>query len=107
MSARALEFVENWVSQAIETMNLPPRGDGAQAAAMAAQCVKAASETGIPQSEIDAAFDDLAAFIGGQIEEARSRRADRSQEKHPGRLVDSDDGRVIDEQEDQAAKKRS
>ncbi|MFZ0723163.1 MAG: hypothetical protein WAM99_20080, partial [Xanthobacteraceae bacterium] len=56
---------------------------------------------GIPKSEIDQAFDDLAAFIAGQIDEARDRGADRSGEAHPGSLIETDDTRVIDEKEDE------
>ena len=74
----------------------------AQAKSLADQCVKDAQGNGIPKSEIDQAFDDLAAFIGGQIDEARDRGADRSGEAHPGNLVETDDTRVIDEQEDEA-----
>jgi hypothetical protein len=73
MSARALEFVETWVSEKIEAMKLPAEGDDAQARALAAQCIQAANAEGIPETEVKDAFDDLAAFIGGQIDEARER----------------------------------
>ena len=81
MSARALEFVETWVSEKIEEMDeLPADGDDAKATALAAECVQAALDEGIPQSEISEAFDDLAAFIGGEIEEARNREDESSDE---------------------------
>ena len=64
--------------------------------------MKDAQSNGIPKSEIDQAFDDLAAFIAGQIDEARDRDADRSGEAHPGSLIETDDTRVIDEEEDEA-----
>ena len=74
MSARALEFVETWVSEKIVAMNeLPPSGDDSVAQQLASDCLAAAQDAGIPKSEIDEAFDDLAAFIGGEIEEARER----------------------------------
>jgi hypothetical protein len=107
MSERALEFVETWVSEKIEAKDVAAAGGTASslqtlAKSLADQCVKDAQGNGIPKSEIDKAFDDLAAFIGGQIDEARDRGADRSGEAHPGNLVETDDTRVIDEQEDEA-----
>ncbi len=60
-----------------------------------------AQQDGIPVSEIDQAFDDLAASSRGQIEEARDRDADRSGEAHPGSLIETDDS-MIDEEEDEA-----
>jgi hypothetical protein len=51
MSERAIEFV-----------------------ALAAQCVEAAKAEGIPESEIKDAFDDLAAFIAGEIQEVNTDR---------------------------------
>jgi hypothetical protein len=74
MSARALEFVETWVSEKIEAMNeFPADGDDSAAQALATECIAAAQGEDIPESEIAEAFDDLAAFIGGEIEEARER----------------------------------
>ena len=102
MSERALEFVETWVDEAIEKMGKSPGTGKAQADALAAECVKDAQKEGIPESEIKDAFDDLAAFIAGQIDEARDRQADRSGEAHPGSLIETDDTRIIDEEEDEA-----
>ena len=102
MSERALEFVETWVDEAIEKMGKSPSAGKAQADALAVECVKDAQKEGIPESEIKDAFDDLAAFIAGQIEEARDRDADRSGEAHPGSLIEDDDTRIIDEEEDEA-----
>jgi hypothetical protein len=108
MSERALEFVETWVEEKIEAMDISAAKSAGQlqalAKSLADQCVKDAHRNGIPKAEIDRAFDDLAAFIAGQIAEARDRRADRSKEAHPWRLVDTDDSRVIDEKEDAAKK---
>lgn len=106
MSVRALEFVETWVTEKIEAKDFAPAGRtsgvAAQAKSLADQCVTDAQSNGIPKSEIDQAFDDLAAFIAGQIDEARDRNADRSGEAHPGSLIETDDTRVIDEEEDEA-----
>ena len=75
MSARALEFVETWVSEKIEkTETLPAEGDEAAAKAWANECFQAALEEDIPAAEIQEAFDDLAEFIAGEIEEERERR---------------------------------
>jgi len=75
MSARALEFVETWVSEKIEaTETLPAKGDEAAPKAWANECLQAALEEDIPAVEIQEAFDDLAEFIDGEIEEERERR---------------------------------
>ena len=75
MSERALEFVETWVAENVdEAADLPARGEDSHAETLAAECIKAAAQEGIPESEIHEAFDDLTAFIEGQIEEARERR---------------------------------
>ena len=75
MSARALEFVETWVSEKIEaTETLPAKGDEAAPKAWANECLQAALEEDIPAVEIQEAFDDLAEFIAGEIEEERERR---------------------------------
>lgn len=97
MSHRALEFVENWVGDKIEKMGDPPKADAAKVKALAAECVKAAQAEGVPQSEIDEAFDDLAAYIAGEIEAARERQ---TPSEDGMLLVEGDDARVIDEAED-------
>jgi hypothetical protein len=101
MSERALEFVETWVEDKIEEMGDPATAGSAQATALAAQCVKAARDKGIPESEINDAFDDLAAFIAGEIEEARDRK---TRPDEGMMMVDGDDARVVDEAEDDDAK---
>jgi membrane-bound lytic murein transglycosylase B len=94
MSARALEFVETWVSEKIEKMQaLPAEGDEAAAKAWANDCLQAALEEGIPAAEIQEAFDDLAEFIAGEIEEARERTAELSgDEDDEEPLSDEEDG---------------
>ena len=76
MSARALEFVETWVAGKIgETEKLPAEGDKAAAKAWANECFQAALDEDVPAAEIQEAFDNLAEFISGAIEEARERKA--------------------------------
>jgi hypothetical protein len=77
MSNRAIEFVENWASENIPAKGHMAQGGNLQAKALGTQCLIAAAADGIPQSEIDAAFDDLTAFMAGQIEEADDREAAR------------------------------
>jgi hypothetical protein len=76
MSARALEFVETWVTEKIAQEGYPLEGEKSPAKEWAAECVEAAQEEGIPASEIEEAFDDLAEFIDGELEEARERDED-------------------------------
>jgi hypothetical protein len=73
MSMSAIEFVENWVSENITADAPPPADVGAAARALASQCLAAATAAGILQSEIDDSFDDLPAFMAGEIEEANTR----------------------------------
>jgi hypothetical protein len=92
MSGRALEFVETWVSEKIEeTEKLSADGDEAAAKAWAAQCLRDALEQDIPSSEIKDAFDDLAAFISGEIEEARDREGPSDEDEDDADQDDSDD----------------
>jgi hypothetical protein len=93
MSERALEFVETWVSEKIKGMDeLPEEDDDKPPKALADECVKAALEDGIPAQEIADAFDDLAEFIGGEIEEERERREDADE--------DDDEEVFLDEEEE-------
>jgi hypothetical protein len=92
VSERALEFVETWVSEAIDDMDeLPAKGDTAKAQALAAACIKAAHQEDITETEIKEAFDDLAAFIGGQIEEERDREEGEEDEDDDDDSEDEDD----------------
>jgi len=93
MSARAVEFVETWVSEQIEEMDeLPAQGNDTVAKKLASQCVQAALEENVPATEIQAAFDDLAAFIDNEIEEERERREGRDED---------DDETFLDEDEEE------
>jgi hypothetical protein len=94
MSARALEFVETWVSEKIEAMKkLPAEGHEAAPKAWANECYQAALDEDIPAPEIQEAFDDLAEFIAGEIEEAREREEELS--------GDEDDEELLGTEEDE------
>jgi len=73
MTMSAIEFVENWVSENITADTPQPADIGATARALASQCLQAAAGAGIPQTEIDDSFEDLPAFMAGEIEEANTR----------------------------------
>ena len=97
MSARALEFVETWVTEKIEAMEtLPAAGDEAAAKTLANECFQAALDEDIPAAEIQEAFDDLAEFIAGEIEEAREREEELS--------GDEDDEELLGKEEDEEDK---
>ena len=92
MSARALEFVETWVSGKIEQMQtLPAAGDEAAAKALANECYQAALDEDVPAAEIQEAFDNLAEFIAGEIDEERDRREETE---------DDDEEPLADEEDD-------
>jgi hypothetical protein len=94
MSKRALEFVETWVSEKIEAMTtLPAEGDEATTKAWANECFQGALDEDIPAAEIQEAFDDLAEFIAGEIEEAR--------ERNEGLLDDEEDDALLSKAADE------
>jgi hypothetical protein len=81
MSERAIGFVENWVTENIDAKSRQVDGFDLPAKELAARCLIAAKAQGISQSEIDDAFEDLTAFMAGQIEEAKDREKDREQDR--------------------------
>ena len=92
MSARALEFVETWVSGKIEQMEtLPAEGDETAAKALANECFQAALDDNIPAAEIQEAFDNLAEFIAGEVEEARERKEGLSDDEGNDELLEDDE----------------
>jgi hypothetical protein len=78
MSMRAVEFVENWASENIGADEKVTEMPGASALALASRCLEDARAAGIPQSEIEETFDNLPAFLAGEVEEAREREVDHS-----------------------------
>jgi hypothetical protein len=103
MSESAIEFVENWVDEKIDAMAAAPADVEAQAKTLAAACIADAQNDGLTQSEINDTFDDLAAFIAAEIEEAFELNDDRSDETFD--LVDDDDARLVDDDEKDDDKK--
>jgi hypothetical protein len=102
MSARALEFVETWVSGKIEAMEtLPAEGDEAAAKALANECFQAALDENIPAAEIQEAFDNLADFIEGEIEEARERKEGLSDDEGNEDLLRKAEDEEGDEDKDE------
>jgi hypothetical protein len=94
MSKRALEFVETWVEEKIEEAGIPAEGEASPAKQWAEECIKAADEEeGIPALEINEAFDNLAEFIDGEIEETR--------EREEGEEDDEDDEEYEDDEDDE------
>jgi hypothetical protein len=101
MSARALEFVETWVSGKIEQMQtLPAAGDEATAKTLANECFQAALDEDVPAAEIQEAFDNLADFIAGEIEEARERKAGLSSDEGNEELLRKVEDEADEEDED-------
>ena len=102
MSARALEFVETWVSEKIEkTETLPAEGNEAAVKAWATECFQAALEEDIPAAEIQEAFDNLAEFIEGEIEEARERKEGLSDDEGNEDLLRKAEDEEGDEDKDE------
>ena len=102
MSARALEFVETWVSGKIEAMEtLPAAGDEAAAKALANECFQAALDENIPAAEIQEAFDNLAEFIAGEIDEARERKEGFSDDQGDEELLRKMEDEEDDEDKDE------
>ena len=99
MSARALEFVETWVSEKIEREGYPAAGEASPARAWAAKCLEAALAEGIPASEVGDTFDDLEEFIEGELEEARERDEDEDEEENDSGEDDDEDDE--DDEEDE------
>ena len=101
MSKRALEFVETWVQEKIEEAGIPEEGQPSPAKDWADECIKAADEEeGIPASEINEAFDSLAEFIDGEIEEERDREEHEEEDEDDEEFEDDDEDEDDDEKED-------
>ena len=77
MSERAIAFVEEWVGDHVDADGHEPEGGDAMAAALAVQCAADAKAAGIPDSEMTDAFEDLTAFMAGQIKLVNDNEVDR------------------------------
>jgi len=101
MSERALAFVDEWVTDHVHAQD----ADGdieARAKALADQCLADASKKGIPAAEIGDAFDDLADFMVGAIEEAEEREEHAEREETDSEAVDLVDPQAIEDAEEDA-----
>jgi segregation and condensation protein B len=101
MSKRALEFVETWVQEKIEEAGIPEEGEESPAKEWAKECIEAADEAGIPTPEINEAFDNLAEFIDGEIEEARDREEDEDEDDEEFEDDEGDEDEDDDEEEEE------
>jgi hypothetical protein len=97
MSENAIEFIETWVEEKIEQMNEAPADVAAVAKTLATECIAEAQNDGVTQADIDDTFDDLAAFIAAEIEEA----FDREDRDDDADLVDEDDNRLVNGEDDE------
>jgi hypothetical protein len=79
MSKRAVEFLEEWVS---ENMAKPvagaPEGDDSEARLRAEECVIAAKEEGIAKEDIEEEAGDLVDYMSAAIEKAVNADVDRA-----------------------------
>jgi hypothetical protein len=101
MSERALAFVDAWVTDHVQAQD----ADGdieARAKTLADQCLADAGKKGIPASEIGDAFDDLADFMVGAIEEAEERDEHAHQEETDTEAADLVDPQAIEDAEEDA-----
>ena len=82
MSKRAVEFLEEWVS---ENMAKPvagaPEGDNSEARLRAEECVIAAKEEGIAKEDIEEEAGDLVDYMSAAIEKAVNADVDRAVKK--------------------------
>ena len=81
MSERAIAFVEEWVSENVDAVADQPDGNATLAAALADRCLNAAGAQGISRAEIAESFDDLTAFMAGELEEAGEREDAESEDE--------------------------
>src|SRR5690242_2310849 len=101
MSERALAFVDEWVTQHIRAED----ADGdieARATALAGQCLAAAGKKGIPASEINDAFEDLADYMVGAIEEAEERDEHAHRKESDTEAAELVDPKAIEDAEEDA-----
>lgn len=79
MSKRAVQFLEEWVS---ENMAKPvagaPEGDDSEARLRAEECVIAAKEEGIAKEDIEEEVGDLVDYMSAAIEKAVNADVDRA-----------------------------
>ena len=71
MSKRAVEFLEEWVSEnMVKPVAGAPEGDNSEARLRAEECVIAAKEEGIAKEDIEEEVGDLVDYMSAAIEKA-------------------------------------
>ena len=71
MSKRAVQFLEEWVSEnMVKPVAGAPEGDDSEARLRAEECVIAAKEEGIAREDIEEEVGDLVDYMSAAIEKA-------------------------------------
>ena len=71
MSKRAVQFLEEWVSEnMVKPVAGAPEGDDSEARLRAEECVIAAKEEGIAKEDIEEEVGDLVDYMSAAIEKA-------------------------------------
>ncbi|HMJ31821.1 MAG TPA: hypothetical protein VK512_24165 [Xanthobacteraceae bacterium] len=79
MSKRAVEFLEEWVSEnMVKPVAGAPEGDDSEARLRAEECVIAAKEEGIAKEDIEEEVGDLVDYMSAAIEKAVNADVDRA-----------------------------
>ena len=79
MSKRAVEFLEEWVSEnMVKPVAGAPEGDDSEARLRAEECLIAAKEEGIAKEDIEEEVGDLVDYMSVAIEKAGNADVDRA-----------------------------
>jgi hypothetical protein len=79
MSKRAVQFLEEWVSEnMVKPVAGAPVGDDSEARLRAEECVIAAKEEGIAKEDIEEEVGDLVDYMSAAIEKAVNADVDRA-----------------------------
>lgn len=79
MSKRAVQFLEEWVSEnMVKPVAGAPEGDDSEARLRAEECVIAAKEEGIAKEDIEEEVGDLVDYMSAAIEKAVNADVDRA-----------------------------
>jgi len=79
MSKRAVQFLEEWVSEnMVQPVAGAPEGDDSEARLRAEECVIAAKEEGIAREDIEEEVGDLVDYMSAAIEKAVNADVDRA-----------------------------
>jgi hypothetical protein len=79
MSKRALEFLEEWVSEnMVKPVAGAPEGDDSEARLRAEECLIAAKEEGIAKEDIEEEVGDLVDYMSVAIEKVVNVDVDRA-----------------------------